>query len=463
MIRRSPRPAPVVCLTGLILILTAAPAPATNFVDVRNGSDQNHLTLEESWTIEFPSNPGRLEFYLRRPESLDYGGELAFFRQYPQIWYECFPPADIEDRSEWYTRLVWLPGSLAGRTRLTIDERIEAERYTETPGIANDMTRSPGDYYTSFTPTIQYVPGILEAIGFIAVTMDQVHGLPPGDIGLAQRWMAWLLGTIPAGTGTHGIDDAAGTWQRGVADCDGYANMFASGMRSLGFPACVMLGYKMPGGPGTAEFLSMSTGRGYHAWAGVWSAGAGAFVPIDLSMRQAGFADAQQIELTYVEDLRDATSLVVTSSGQTTTSLSVPQASQTSSGSIWPQARVRHLDDDFNSGAILAHDAMPPQAPGGSVGVPDSTGRRASEMLLAGTPFREALNASLILAEPGRVTMELFDVTGRRVARLAEGRAAPRGESFFRWPAAGAREGIYFLRARTDDGRVFRQRVMLRR
>lgn len=447
---------------ALAVALVVTPASASRFVDVRNGSDQNHITYEESWTIEFPASPGRVEFYLRRPESLDYGSELAYYRQYPQTWYECLPPADIVDRSEWYTRLVWLPGSLAGRTRLTVDALTEADRYVETPGISHDLTRSPGDYYTSFTPTIQYVPGIVEAIGFIASTMDQVHGLPPGDIGLAQRWMAWLLGTIPAGAGTHGVDDAASVWQRGVADCDGYSNMFASGMRSLGIPTCVTLSYVLPGGPMTGEFVWLGTGRGYHAWAGVWSDGLGAFVPVDAALYEAGFAQAQQLELAYVEDLQNAKSLVVSSSGPLTASLTAAQAVQSNPGGIWPQVRVRHLDDGFNDVLILAHETVLSRAPGGTVGVPDSSARHG-EKLLAGTPFREALNASLLLEEPGRVTLDLFDVTGRRVARLADGRPAPRGESFFRWPAGAAAEGLYFLRARTDDGRVFQQRVVLRR
>ncbi len=60
-------------------------------------------------------------------------------------------------------------------------------------------------------------------------------------------------------------------------------------------------------------------------------------------------------------------------------------------------------------------------------------------------PFNPTVLLRYSLARPGRVELEVFDVTGRRVAVLTDGvRAA--GEHVVTWDAADAPSGVYFVR-----------------
>jgi subtilisin family serine protease len=72
------------------------------------------------------------------------------------------------------------------------------------------------------------------------------------------------------------------------------------------------------------------------------------------------------------------------------------------------------------------------------------------------SPGPRPVELELTLAHAGRVEITLFDVQGRRVARLFDG-TLPTGAHAIRWDGAtstGARvgSGVYFARARTNDG-----------
>jgi hypothetical protein len=84
---------------------------------------------------------------------------------------------------------------------------------------------------------------------------------------------------------------------------------------------------------------------------------------------------------------------------------------------------------------------------------------------IAPTVFRERLELSLLLAEAADVRVEVFDVLGRRAARLHAGRL-PQGRTPLAWDgrAAGgpAPQGIYYVRASDGAHAVTRPVVRLR-
>jgi len=79
-------------------------------------------------------------------------------------------------------------------------------------------------------------------------------------------------------------------------------------------------------------------------------------------------------------------------------------------------------------------------------------------------PASDRLDVAFTLAQPGRVRVDVVDVSGRRVASLLDGvRAA--GHHVLRWSAAGhgrIADGLYFIRLRTDGG-TFSRRVAFMR
>jgi hypothetical protein len=65
-------------------------------------------------------------------------------------------------------------------------------------------------------------------------------------------------------------------------------------------------------------------------------------------------------------------------------------------------------------------------------------------------PFNPVTTISYTLARPAAVTVEIFDMTGRRVARLVEGdRSAGRHQ--VTWDASGIGSGIYLLKIRAGQ------------
>lgn len=250
------------------------------------------------------------------------------------------------------------------------------------------------------------------------------------------------------------ITDAASAWNAGAANSAGMANVFASGMRTMGIPACVILGYVTPAGPLFPD-VGSSRESGFWAWSGVWSEGYQAFIPIDVSSNEFGFVDSDRAHFVYHEDLANHDYAIWCSDGGPDMSFG-PLFGYEATGSTgsYQRLRMRHVDDGFSTD-IVAHDVIGFNAPGGgTTGVDESSSPPSGpEKLLVSNPFRETLSASLILDSPARATVELFDVQGRLVQALALDRAVPSGETFFRWLPRDAPYGVYFVRVTLDGGR----------
>ena len=76
-------------------------------------------------------------------------------------------------------------------------------------------------------------------------------------------------------------------------------------------------------------------------------------------------------------------------------------------------------------------------------------------------PFSGRTTIRYALAQPGAVTLEVFDLVGRRVATLLDDTVQPAGEQAVRWDAAaGLPSGLYVYRL-TVDGRVVANRTMV--
>lgn len=76
-------------------------------------------------------------------------------------------------------------------------------------------------------------------------------------------------------------------------------------------------------------------------------------------------------------------------------------------------------------------------------------------------PFNPVTTISYTLAQPAAVTVEIFDMTGRRVARLVDGdRSAGRHQ--VTWDAAGTGSGVYLLKIRTGDWQEARKMTVVK-
>jgi len=72
-------------------------------------------------------------------------------------------------------------------------------------------------------------------------------------------------------------------------------------------------------------------------------------------------------------------------------------------------------------------------------------------------PFHESLHLTFTLAQRAKVQLELFDLLGRRVARLEPG-YFPAGQHTLRWPLPSMRvSGVYILRLTTGNTQIIRQ------
>jgi len=60
-------------------------------------------------------------------------------------------------------------------------------------------------------------------------------------------------------------------------------------------------------------------------------------------------------------------------------------------------------------------------------------------------PFNSTAQVHFELAEQSRITLDVYDISGRRVANLANGLFTT-GKYAIKWQADGLSSGVYFLR-----------------
>jgi parallel beta-helix repeat protein len=76
-------------------------------------------------------------------------------------------------------------------------------------------------------------------------------------------------------------------------------------------------------------------------------------------------------------------------------------------------------------------------------------------------PFQGETTFSFTLDQPSHVTLRVFDITGREVATLADGRWQG-GEHAIRWAPSSIASGVYFARMTADDVTETRRVVVIR-
>jgi hypothetical protein len=77
-------------------------------------------------------------------------------------------------------------------------------------------------------------------------------------------------------------------------------------------------------------------------------------------------------------------------------------------------------------------------------------------------PFRTSSELSWEVAKPGLVEASVFDLLGRKVAVVVEGRTEA-GEQHLTWHPAGLRSGVYVLRVSVDGTTAAVQPLIYRR
>jgi photosystem II stability/assembly factor-like uncharacterized protein len=76
-------------------------------------------------------------------------------------------------------------------------------------------------------------------------------------------------------------------------------------------------------------------------------------------------------------------------------------------------------------------------------------------------PFNARTTIGYSLSEPSEVTIEIFDILGRRVAEIHEGEK-PAGEHRLSWSAEGQPSGVYFYQIQAGDYTETRKMLLLR-
>ncbi len=132
----------------------------------------------------------------------------------------------------------------------------------------------------------------------------------------------------------------------------------------------------------------------------------------------------------------------------------------------WPsgtESDTAHMQPEPPTFTPLPEDSLPEPL----ARAPDPAGATggASLRVLEGTPLGGGPAIAIALVEAGEVRVEVYDLQGRRVARLAERRLAA-GTHVLSWDGrdangAPARRGLYFVRAVTPAG-VATARLLLR-
>ncbi|HEX7878608.1 MAG TPA: transglutaminase-like domain-containing protein [Candidatus Eisenbacteria bacterium] len=450
-------------LALMLLAILAAPTPGlagqgTRFEDFQGPDDHNSVTTMRTWTIELRPGTDWLEVTLPRPEALSPGGDVGVFNQETTTWYLSSPPHVEEDRSEWYTRLTWPPGALNGGARVEIREETDSSSDVTRGGLHAEPVRRPGDWYTSPSLTIPWVAGIDEAVRWAAETSQWDDGLPFGEHGVVQRWMAYVNEAIDVRLviSIWAPENAASAWNAGLSDPWGQADVFASGLRALGFPTCVGTLMRPDG-----EYVNLADRAfnlmGVAPWVGVWCDGLG-FLPVDLRARHYGFLASNVQVGNYVEDFQHLRWIVDSNDPTARVEFDDSRHEYERPPSTRQRVRTRRIDDG-GIDTFICQDTPGHHAPGPVTAVPDTPASRG-ELLIASHPFRQVLSLALRLDRGGEVTVTVFDVAGRRVALLADARAVAAGETFFRWLPDTSPAGVYFVQARLDDGRSFTARAV---
>jgi serine protease len=131
---------------------------------------------------------------------------------------------------------------------------------------------------------------------------------------------------------------------------------------------------------------------------------------------------------------------------------------------IKPEGNPNSYDPVYGNGLIQVGKAVQYAAahPSLAGGAPRTLGAR----LTSENPTRGTATLSLRISRPGAVRVQLFDVAGRLVRRLDDGRY-PAGERTVRWDGKDERgqtvgSGVYFFRVATPDGVENRRIAVLR-
>jgi hypothetical protein len=90
----------------------------------------------------------------------------------------------------------------------------------------------------------------------------------------------------------------------------------------------------------------------------------------------------------------------------------------------------------------------------GTLGVPPAEGMALSATARP-NPLRARTTIDFVVPSEGHVTLDLFDVSGRRVARLVDGER-PAGHHSVEWSAPRGRGGLYFYRIQAGEFRARR-------
>ena len=93
--------------------------------------------------------------------------------------------------------------------------------------------------------------------------------------------------------------------------------------------------------------------------------------------------------------------------------------------------------------------------------------REPEQILNFASPARGDVQVRFALPAAGRVNAEVFDVAGRRVCALSDGRVLPAGEQSLRWNGRDdrgdeSRGGVYLVRVRANSGEGIARIVLLR-
>lgn len=99
---------------------------------------------------------------------------------------------------------------------------------------------------------------------------------------------------------------------------------------------------------------------------------------------------------------------------------------------------------------------------GADPGGDDTRGPALARAAFSPNPFGESTSVRLVLREPGRVTIDLFDVSGRLVGRPFDD-VLPAGTHDTSISMHGNAAGVYFARATGPDGLVMTSRIVVLR